>query len=43
MYVFVFTLADGSVHATGVECPDSGASCKRLEAYPEPSPTEPAS
>ena len=40
IYVFVFTLADGSVHATGVECPESGTSCEGIEAYPEPPPTE---
>jgi hypothetical protein len=31
--VFVFTLADGSVRATGVVCPDS-ASCVVVSSYP---------
>ena len=31
--VFVFTLADGSVRATGVVCPDS-ASCVGVSSYP---------
>ena len=31
--VFVFILADGSVHATGVACPDSG-SCVGVGSYP---------
>jgi hypothetical protein len=32
--IFVFTLADGSVRATGVVCPDS-ASCVGVSSYPD--------
>ncbi len=35
VYVYVFALADGSVRATGVECPESGTSCKGIESYPK--------
>ena len=31
--IFVFTLADGAVRATGVACPDS-ASCVEVSSYP---------
>ena len=43
VYVFVFTLADGTVHAAGVECPNSGDACKGIGSYPTsssaPTPT----
>jgi hypothetical protein len=37
--VFVFTLADGTIRATGVECPRSDAACKGIGSYPAPSST----
>jgi hypothetical protein len=37
--VFVFTLADGTTRATGVECPRSDAACKGIGSYPPPSST----